>query len=254
MAGVAFTDGPLIARLTLERPEALNALDEAMAESFAAAARRARRSRARVLILEGRGRSFCAGGDLDFIERNRRRPARALAARMRAFYGAFLSVRELPQIVLAKVQGAAYGAGLCLALAADLRAAADDARLSLNFARLGLNPGMAAWPLARAAVGEARARELLASARAFSGADLAAWGGALAFPAAALDAEVERLAAVIAANSGAALRAIKAETRIGEELAPFLAFESRAQARLFRGPDLAEGVAAARQRRAPRFA
>ncbi|MDE2490252.1 MAG: enoyl-CoA hydratase/isomerase family protein, partial [Elusimicrobia bacterium] len=178
-----------VTRLTLNRPEALNALSEPLAREFAAAVRRTARERTRVVLLEGAGRAFCAGGDLGFIAENRRRPEAALAARMRRFYGAFLSVRDLPQVTIAKVHGAAVGAGLCLALACDLRVVADDARLAFNFVRLGLNPGMAAWPLARAALGEARARELLFTGRFFAGRELAAWGAAAAAaPGEALDA------------------------------------------------------------------
>ncbi|NNN05538.1 MAG: enoyl-CoA hydratase/isomerase family protein [Elusimicrobia bacterium] len=245
-------DGP-VGRLTLNRPEALNALDEETAAEFSAAVRAAARSAAKVVVLEGAGRAFCAGGDLHFIERNQRRTAADLAPRMRRFYGAFLSVRALPQIVVAKVQGAAFGAGLCLALAADLRVAAEDARLSFNFVRLGLNPGMAAWPLARAAFGDARARELLVTGRTFSGRELAAWGGGFAAAPDALLAESEALARRAAVGCGAALRLLKAETRLQENLAPFLTFEARGQARAFRGPDLAEGLAAARERREPLF-
>jgi enoyl-CoA hydratase len=240
--------------LTLNRPEALNALGEETAAEFAAAVKRVARERSKVVIMEGAGKSFSAGGDLAFIARNQKRSAAALAPLMRRFYGSFLSVRELPQVVVARVQGAAVGAGLCLALAADLRVAADDARLSFNFVRLGLNPGMAAWPLARAAFGGARARELLLSGRTFSGGDLAAWGAGAACAPSELDARVDALAAEIAAGSGESLRILKAELRLGEDLSPFLAHEARGQARTFRGADLVEGLSAARERRAPRFA
>ncbi|MBI4371124.1 MAG: enoyl-CoA hydratase/isomerase family protein [Elusimicrobia bacterium] len=244
-----------VTTITLERPEALNALSEPLARGFAAAVARARREASKVVVVQGAGRAFCAGGDLAFIAANRRRAAADLAPRMRRFYGSFLSVRELPQVTIAKVQGAAVGAGLCLALACDLRAVAPEARLGFNFVRLGLNPGMAAWPLARAVLGEARARELLFTGRFFSGRDLLAWGGASASGPAGprLDAACARLARSAAAGSGAALRALKAETRLREDLAPFLDFESRGQARAFLSPDLAEGLAAARERRAPRF-
>lgn len=249
------TEGALT-RLTLDRPAALNALSEPMAREFAAAVRRVAREKSRVVVLEGAGSSFCAGGDLAFIEENRRRPATALAPLMRRFYAAFLSIRDLPQATIAKVQGSAVGAGLCLALACDLRVVADDARLSLNFVRLGLNPGMAAWPLAAAALGEARARELLFTARFFSGRDLYHWGGAAASAAsgADLDAAVDALARTVTAGSAEALRLLKAETRLASDLSLFLDHEARGQARAFKGADLAEGVAAAREKRAPRFA
>jgi enoyl-CoA hydratase len=243
-----------ITRLTLNRPEALNALSERLASDFAAAVKGAARERSKVVLLEGAGPAFCAGGDLAFIEANRRRRPRDLAARMRRFYGAFLSIRSLPQVTIAKIQGPAVGAGLCLALAADLRAVSDDARLGFNFVRLGINPGMAAWPLARAAFGDARARDLLFTGRFFSGRDLFDWGAAsVCAKPRELTAAAEDLARGAAAGSGDALRLLKRETRLGEDLAPFLALEARGQALTFRGADLAEGLAAVRERRSPVF-
>lgn len=249
MAEVSWSTSGAVSRLTLRRPEALNALSESTADDFAAAVRALARERSKVVILEGEGAAFCAGGDLGFIERNRRRPASTLAPLMRRFYGDFLSIRSLPQVTIAKVHGSAVGAGLCLALACDLRAVADDARLSFNFVRLGINPGMGAWPLARAALGDARARELLFTGRGFTGRELRAWGGACA----GAD-EAEALAARVAAGSAAALRALKEETRLREDLSPYLVHEARRQAAAFKGSDLPEGLAAVRERREPRFA
>ncbi len=174
---------------------------------------------------------------------------------MRKFYGSFLSIRGLPQVTISKIQGSAVGAGLCLALATDLRVVCDDARLSLNFVRLGLNPGMAAWPLARFAFGDARARDLLFTGRVFSGRDLFDWGAASARAANAeqLAAAAAALAANAAAGSRESLRLLKAETRLGENLDAFLAHEARGQARTFKGLDVVEGIAAVRERRPPRF-
>ena len=244
-----------VSTLTLERPEALNAMSEEMAKDFAAAVKRVARERSKVVILEGRGPAFCAGGDLAFIEKNRQRKASTLAPLMRRFYGSFLSIRDLPQVTIAKVHGAAVGAGLCLALACDLRVVCDDARLGFNFVRLGLNPGMAAWPLARAAFGDSRARNLLFTGRFFSGRDFLAWGaGSGGAPIAAeLDVVAEELAGVVAAGSAMSLRLLKAETRLSEDLSPFLAHEAKGQAAAFKGRDLSEGVAALRERRPPKF-
>lgn len=248
------TQGP-VTHLTLTRPEALNAMSEQMASEFAAAVKRVAREKSKVVILEGLGSAFSAGGDLGFIEKNRKRPASALAPLMRKFYGSFLSIRDLPQATIAKIHGPAVGAGLCLALAADLRVVCDDARLGFNFVRLGLNPGMGAWPLARAAFGDARARDLLFTGRFFAGRDLLAWGAASGHAAtpAELDAVADELARTVAAGSAESLRILKAETRIGDELSSFLAHEARGQSKTFKGKDLAEGLGAVRERRAPRF-
>lgn len=247
MATVTWSTDGAISRLRLERPDALNAMSEEMASDFAAAVGRLSREKSKVVVLEGAGSAFCAGGDLDFIRENQKKSAAKLVPLMRKFYGSFLSIRGLPQVTIAKVHGPAVGAGLCLALACDLRAVSDDARLGFNFVRLGINPGMAAWPLARAAVGDARARELLMTGRFFAGRDLAAWGGALA------GVDAEELARTVAASSGEALRLLKAETRVGEDLKPYLEREARGQSVTFRGRDLVEGLSAVRERRAPRF-
>ena len=247
------TDGA-VTRLTLNRPEALNALSEDMAAEFAAAVKRVAREKSKVVLLEGAGSAFCAGGDLAFIEKNRRRKAAALVPLMRKFYGSFLSIRTLPQVTIAKVQGPAVGAGLCLALATDLRAVSDDARLGFNFVRLGLNPGMAAWPLGRAAFGDARARDLLFTGRFFTGRELFDWGAASLLAASrTLSAAADKFARGVASNSSESLRLLKSETRLGENLTPYLDFEARGQARTFAGADLAEGLAAVRERRAPLF-
>ena len=243
-----------VTRLTLEHPSKLNALGEAEAAEFRAAVKQIAREKSKVVILSGAGKAFCAGGDLKFITDNRERPKAALVPVMRRFYSSFLAIRELPQVTIAQVHGAAVGAGLCLALACDIRTAALDARCAFNFVRLGLNPGMAAWPLARAAFGEARARELLFGGRFFTGAQLREWGAAaLAVPESDLPAKTDELAAEIAGHSGLSLSWLKRETRLAGKLDPYLALEARGQAQCFKGPDIVEGVAAVREKRAPNF-
>lgn len=244
-----------VTTLRLERPQALNAMSEAMAEEFAAAVKRAAKEKSTVLVLEAAGPAFSAGGDLAFIEKNMKRPKASLAPIMKRFYGDFLSIRDVPQVTIAKIHGTAVGAGLCLALACDLRVVVEDAKLGFNFVRLGLNPGMAAWPLARAAVGDARARELLFTGRLFSGGDLFKWGGACASAATpgSLDGVCAELAGRVASGSADSLRLLKIETRIGGDLSPYLAHEAKGQASTFKGMDLIEGIKAIRERRAPRF-
>ena len=254
MASVTWRTDGAITRLTLTRPDKLNALGEAEAAEFAAAVKAVGRERSKVVILEGQGKAFCAGGELEFIEGNRKRSKAALAPLMRRYYESFLCVRALPQVTLAKLQGAAVGAGLCLALACDLRAAAEDAKLGFNFVKLGLNPGMAAWPLARDIFGDARARELLFLGRFFTGRQLFDWGAACACAAPdQLDAAVNEVARELAGHSGLALRLLKKETALDRALPRHLAFEARGQAEAFHSPDIVEGVAAVRERRAPKF-
>src|SRR5262249_58564785 len=95
---------------------------------------------------------------------------------MRGFYQLFLAVRDLPCPAIAALNGSAIGAGLCVALACDVRIASAEARLGLNFTALGLHPGMGAtWTLPRL-VGPARAAALPYPSRLLSGEEAAAIG------------------------------------------------------------------------------
>ncbi|MDX6771164.1 MAG: enoyl-CoA hydratase/isomerase family protein [Elusimicrobiota bacterium] len=255
MSTVSLTTDGAVSTLTLERPEAYNAMSEAMAADFAAAVKAVSKLPSKVLVVRGSGPAFSAGGDLGFIETNMARPRAKLAPLMRRFYGSFLSIRSVPQVTVASINGAAVGAGLCLALACDLRVALLDAKCSLNFVRLGLNPGMGAWPLARAAFGDARARELLFTGRSFTGREMVEWGAAIAGASepGELGLMTLELGKSLAAASGESLRILKAETRLGEKLDPYLVHEAKGQASTFKGRDLVEGVAAVREKRLPVF-
>src|SRR5512134_2829533 len=169
-----------IAVVTFDDAARLNAMTEAMGQALRAAVESLRGDETlRAAVLTGAGRAFSAGGDLDLIEARARAgaasPGGAVREENRAFmerfYGLYLSVRELPFPTVAALQGPAIGAGLCVALACDLRVAARDAKLGLNFARLGIHPGMgASWTLPRL-VGPARAAELLFTGRTLEGAE-----------------------------------------------------------------------------------
>lgn len=248
------TDGGVTA-LKLNRPEALNALDEPLAEAFRDACAEIAREKSRVVVLTGEGRAFSAGGDLAFIEENRRRPKAKLPRLMRRFYGSFLALRELPQVTIAQINGPAVGAGLCLAFACDLRTTLADAKMGFNFVRLGLNPGLAAYPLAAAALGPGRARELILTGRFFTGGVLASWGGAVlaAQTEEELREETAKLAAEIAGHSPLALSLAKRELNLAVPLENFLRFEAEGQTQCFQSSELAEGLAALKERRAPRF-
>jgi enoyl-CoA hydratase/carnithine racemase len=254
-----------VAVLTLNDPERRNAMTEAMGRALAAAVGElGRDARLRAVVLAGAGRAFSAGGDLDMIEAKARAggadpggPARAANERfMREFYGLFLSVRDLPCPSVAAIHGAAIGAGLCVALACDLRVAARDAKLGLNFARLGIHPGMGAtWTLPRL-VGPARAAELLFTGRTLEGAEAERIGLVnRAVPADEVRGAALDLAREIAAAAPRAVRAAKRSLAgsAAASLAGQLAVEAAAQALDYETHDLREGLAAARERRSPRF-
>lgn len=253
-----------VAVLTFNDPERRNAMTQAMGEAFAGhVARLASDLSLRALVLTGAGRAFSAGGDLGMIQARADEGAaqpgvarRGIRDGMHAFYELFLSVRQLACPTIAALNGAAVGAGLCVALGCDMRLASRKAKLGLNFARLGIHPGMGAtWTLPRL-VGPAHAAELLYTGRLLEGQEAARIG----LVNRALDPEdvlpeARKLAAEIAGASPIANRGIKQalERSAGASLEDQLGFEAARQAECFESGDIREGLAAARERRPPEF-
>ncbi len=252
-----------VSTLVLNDPERRNAMSAAMGEAFAARIAELATEPPRVVIVTGAGGAFAAGGDLAMIQDRADRAAasperarREVGDVMRSFYRLFLSVRDLPCPTIAAVNGAAVGAGLCLALACDVRVASRTARLGLNFTALGLHPGMGAtWTLPRL-VGPARAAELLYSARLIGGEEAASIGLVnRAVPADEVMAVARELAAEFAATAPGANRAVKRALARSAwaSLEDQLGFEAEEQAATLATRDAREGLAAARERRGPRF-
>jgi enoyl-CoA hydratase/carnithine racemase len=253
-----------VATLTFDDPERRNAMTEAMGAVFVERIAELVAAPPRAVILTGAGHAFSAGGDLAMIEeraregRERPGPARLeIRETMRRFYKLFLSVRDLPCPTVAAINGHAIGAGLCVALACDLRLVAREAKVGLNFTRLGLHPGMAAtWTLPRL-VGPQRAAELLYTSRLLGGEEAAAIGLALeALPAAEVVPAARGLAAEIAASAPIAVAGVKRALArsLDATIEDQLSFEADEQAGCFETGDAHEGIAAATQRRPPKFA
>jgi enoyl-CoA hydratase len=151
-----------LARLTLNRPGALNALNRPMADALEAALTRvAAMDDARVLLVSGHGRAFCAGNDITEMGEVTGAEAEALAHRWAAIMDRFAA---LPQVTIAVVDGHALGGGLMLAVAQDLRIASDRARFGLPEVTLGFNP---AYGIARLldVLGGGHGRDLLLTGR-----------------------------------------------------------------------------------------
>jgi enoyl-CoA hydratase len=254
-----------VATLTFHDPERRNAMTRAMGEAFAArCAELARDPSLRALVLTGAGPAFSAGGDLDFIQgmadAGLADPGgatrRANRDTMRGFYGLFLAVRDLPVPSVAAINGAAIGAGLCVALACDLRIAARDAKLGLNFTRLGIHPGMGAtWTLPRL-VGPAHAADLLLTGRTLDGEEAARIG--LVNRAVAREEVVPTalaLAREIAEGAPLPVRGTKQALAgsLDRSLDEQLRFEAEQQSCNYETRDVREGIAAVREKRSPRF-
>jgi enoyl-CoA hydratase/carnithine racemase len=247
-----------ITRLTLNRPAQANALDVDMGvELEAALALASQTPDVRVIVLSGAGKHFSAGGDFSFIEETRRLPRDEVRERMLRFYRMYLSVLDVPVPTIALVQGSAIGAGLCLALACDLRVGARSARLGANFLRVGLHPGMGATLLLPHVVGAARAARLLSTAEVV-GAEQALALGLLGEVVGddELEAAGQRTAELIAKGAPLAARELVETLRapLRAALPGALAREAECQANDFGSEDVRTAIAAFRRGEAPLFA
>ena len=155
-----------VAVLTLDNPDQRNAMSDQMTDSWVAAVDELAADRSlRAVVVTGEGTSFCSGGNTSWIASEPDASVDHLRTRMMAFYRAWLSIRRLEVPTIAAVNGPAIGAGLCLALACDIRYAAAGARLGAPFVKLGMHAGMAGTWLLPKVVGEAHARDLLLTGR-----------------------------------------------------------------------------------------
>ena len=247
-------DGP-VATITLDRPEALNALTVAVKVALREALEAIAADRAvRAVILTGAGRAFCAGQDLAERERPDAAP---LDEELRERYNPIiLALRSMGQPVIAAVNGVAAGAGASLAFACDLRIAATDARFVLAFGKIGLVPDSGAtWFLPRL-IGQARAAEL-----AFVGDPISAEEAlriglvSRVVPADDLLTDARTIADRIAAGAplANALTKTALERAATIDLETALEGEAKLQGIAGASADHAEGLAAFREKRAPRF-
>lgn len=246
-----------IVSLVLNDPASRNAMSEAMAVEFAAAVAELKtRAHLRVLILTGAGESFSSGGHLDMLAQKANISLEKNRELMELFYSQFLSIHELPVPVIARINGHAVGAGLCLALACDVRIGIPEAKLGLHFVHLGLHPGMGVTYFLPRIVGPAKAAELLFAGRTLS-AEKALEIGLLNNIAskATLDENVLTLAREIASAGPQAVRNLKSSLResLHTSLSDCLKREALCQAEDYVGKEFSEGIRAAREKRKPKF-
>lgn len=246
-----------VVTLTLALGQRRNAMTAELTAAWTDAIDRLRGDRdVRCVVVTGEGPAFCAGGDLSWIAESPQLTVDDVRARMMPFYRAWLGIRDLEVPTVAAVNGPAIGAGLCLALACDLRYAAAGARFSAPFTALGMHPGMAATWLLPEAVGLPTARELLFTGRSVDAQEALRIGLVQGvYGDDALLEEVAALADTIAATAPVATRLTKAALARGghRSIADALAWEGLAQPVTMTTRDLAEGLAAAREKRRPQF-
>ncbi len=243
--------------LTLDNPDQRNAMSEEMTAAWVSSIEDlAADPTVRVVVVTGAGSAFCSGGNTSWIAGEPEATVDRLRTRMLPFYRAWLSIRRLEVPTIAAVNGAAIGAGLCLALACDLRYAATGARLGAPFVRLGMHAGMGATWLLPDVVGEAAARDLLLTGRIVDAAEAQAMGlVSRVLPEETFLDEVLAIAADVAAAAPIASRLTTVALRAGApaDLESALQWEALAQPVTLATADLQEGIAAARERRTPRF-
>lgn len=247
-----------IVTLTMNRPDRLNALNNELSTALnETLSRIATDPTVHVVILTGAGRAFCAGGDLAVIGRGRATGNEAeLAPLLRSGMQAVLKIRTMPQPVIAAVNGPAAGAGMNLALAADIRIAVEDSVFGQNFAKVGLFPDYGGTYFLPQLAGPAKAAEL------FYTGDMIDAKTALGLgivnhvvPADRFEAEVQSLAAKIAGGPQVAIRAVKQTIFAGEKakLVEALDREVEHQLECFRSQDCQEGIRAFLEKRPPSF-
>jgi 2-(1,2-epoxy-1,2-dihydrophenyl)acetyl-CoA isomerase len=244
-----------VGTVTLNRPDALNALTVPMKVELLEAFRRLERDDGvRAVILTGSGRAFCAGQDL----RERLEPdAAPLGVEVRERYNPIiLAMRSLPKPIVGAINGVAAGAGASLAMACDIRIASDVASFALAFGRVGLVPDCGAtWFLPRL-VGGTRAAELALLADPVSAADSVRLGlVGRVVPAEQLATEARSIAARLAAGAPRAMALTKRALNASWErdLETALEYEAHLQDMAGRTKDHAEGLAAFIEKRPPRF-
>lgn len=242
-----------VVTLTLDRPDALNALNGTLRRELLTAFKAiARDDEVRAVVITGAGRGFCAGADLRGGSEERAF-RRVLASEYNPLIGA---IRALPKPVVASVNGVAAGAGVSLALAADLVIASEDARFVPAFHRIGLVPDSGLARTLVRALGRHRAFEILVGERPMSADDAHELGlVAAVVPADALPDETRALAARLAAGPTAGIGLTKRLLNAAEDatLSEALDAEAALQDLAGRTEDHAEGVAAFGEKRDPDF-
>ncbi len=250
-------DSEGIATLTLNDEGNLNAMSDEMAQEFAATIQALQSEKAlRAVVLTGAGKAFSAGGHLSMLEAKRSKSPEENRVGMLAFYNSFLCMRDLNVPLIGAMNGAAVGAGLCVACACDFRVASDTTKLGFTFLKLGLHPGMGATYFVPRIVGSGMATELLLTGRVIN-ADEAHRIGIVSrvCPVADVLKEARAIATEIL-SCGPDATAQLLQTMRGDPalLTKALEREAACQSVNYASAEFAEGVAAVKEKRSARFA
>ena len=241
------TDARGVARLTLTRVEKHNAMSAQMiAELTQAAAQLAGDASVRVVVLTGAGESFCAGGDLGWMREQMEADGATRQAEARKLAEMLFALNTLPQPVIGRIQGNAFGGGLGLVSICDVAIGIESLKFGFTEARLGLIPATIS-PYCLARMGEAMARRVFMSARLFGAGEAVTLGLlARAVPVAELDAAIE---AEVKPYLSCAPGAVAASKRLARHMGPridaeVIDFSIRALAAQWETEEAREGVRA----------
>lgn len=247
-----------IVTITLNRPEKLNALFGRMRRDLAEALEHAASNYAvRVVVINGAGRAFCAGGDVGVMaELMERKDEEEFARLLGAARRVVTAIRGMTKPVIASIHGAAYGAGFNLALACDLRIASASASFSQSFVRVGLHPDWGGTYFLPRMVPPNIACEMFFLGDAID-AEKALHLGLVnrVVPDEELERETQRLAERLRNAPPESIAAVKHAVYMSDaaHLEEMLQYETEAQLRCFHTQDAREGVRAFIEKRPPRF-
>jgi len=250
-----YTRAHNVVTLTLNRPAQKNAIDLVMREELGDVADRLRRDRdLRAVILGGAGGAFCAGGDIRSMTTDA--SAEDARARMQRLLTTIETLLRLPCPVIAKVDGPAYGAGLSLALTADLVLATPRARFCASFLRLGAIPDCGLFYTLPRAVGLQRAKELIFSTREFDAVEAQHMGLVLdVLPSDEIDTHASQIATSLTELPASSLAITKRalDSSLGSNLSTLLELEASGQGVARASSYHHEAVARFLAKQAPRF-
>ncbi len=244
-------------RVSLNRPQVCNAVDQAIIEGLEEALVQSREKNVRLVIIDGRGKGFCSGVDVTALLRmvgsRRHAEFRSLVERLQAIPGGFV---QLEKPVIAVMHSFALGMGLEIALGADLRLATAGTRLALPETRLGLLADVGGTTRLTRLVGPARAKQMHLFGKEISAERALQWGLVdQVVPEDQLGQAVEdwvaKALAVAPLAAGLAKRVI--ERAVTDDPAACLAMEGICQSTLLETQDLSEGLSAWMQKRPPQF-
>ena len=250
-------EGP-VTRVVMNRPDVHNAFNQGVIQELQSAFEWLQtQPECRVVVLEGRGRSFCAGADLswmrsmaDYSDAENVRDARELA-------GLFRRIDDCRVPVIGRIQGAAIGGGAGLVACCDIPIAAARAKFGFSEVRLGIAPAVIS-PFVMAKIGRGAARELFVTGSRFDAARAMQIGlvNHVVADEAALDEAVDEAISAVLQGAPAAVTACKELARTVGQMQPKEAFESTARliAQLRAAPEGQEGMAAFLERRRPSWA